>query len=179
MSGSVASPAANSSQKAIPSQAEPAITPAVIGVEMPVISGWYTFCPTAADQGSPKLLDLLYDVRANAGKVAFFDIQVDIDCVLGRQPDYDAAFSRLEDADEVIYLLRVSLVMDGDPVTPRQWISGKRDPSVLRTMYSDNGSAIAIHNGNDSRNPLSRFQPHVEGSNDILFGRVRSMNPTF
>jgi hypothetical protein len=37
-------------------------------------------------------------------------------------------------------------------------------------MYSDNGSAIAIHNSNDSRNPLSRFQPHVEGSDDILFG---------
>ncbi|WP_256823013.1 MULTISPECIES: hypothetical protein [unclassified Pseudomonas] len=170
VSGSVASPAANSSQKAIPRQTEPAITPAVIGVEMPVISGWYTFCPTSADQGSPKLLDLLYDVRANAGKVAFFDIQVDVDCILGRQPDYEAAFSRIEDADEVIYLLRVPLVMDGAPVTPGQWISGKRDPSVLRAMYSDNGSAIAIHNGNDSRNPLSRFQPHVEGSSDILFG---------
>jgi hypothetical protein len=54
---------------------------------MPVISGWYTFCPTEGGKANPKLLDLLYDVRTNAGKVAFFDVQVDIDCVLGRQPD--------------------------------------------------------------------------------------------
>ncbi len=167
---SAASSVANSPLKEMSTQAEPATATVAKGVEMPVISGWYTFCPTVADQGSPKLLDFLYDVRANAGKVAFFDVQVDIECVLGRQPDYEAAFSRLEDAGEVLYLFRVPLVMNGDSVTPRQWISGKRDPSVLRTMYSDNGSAIAIHNGNDSRNPLSRFQPHVEGSNDILFG---------
>lgn len=162
---------ANNPPKAIPSQADPSITPAVAGVEMPVISGWYTFCPTAADQGSsPKLLDFLYDVRAHAGKVAFFDVQVDIDCVFGKQPDYEATFSRLDEAGEVLYLMRVPLIMDGDLVTPQQWLSGKRDPSALRSMYSDNGSAIAIHNGNDSRNPISRFQPHVEGSNDILFG---------
>lgn len=169
-SASASSPAAISPMKEIPTQAEPATATVVKGIEMPVISGWYTFCPTAADQGSPRLLDFLYDVQANAGKVAFFDVQVGIECVLGGQPDYEAAFSRLEEAGEVLYLFRVPLVMDGDSVTPWQWISGKRDPSVLRAMYSDNGSAIAIHNGNDSRNPLSHFRPHVEGSNDILFG---------
>ncbi|MDV2119466.1 hypothetical protein RZ023_07415 [Burkholderia pseudomallei] len=137
---------------------------------MPVISGWYTFCPSSAGQASAKLLDFLYDVRANAGKVAFFDMQVDIDCVLGKQPDYAATFSRLEEADNVSYLLHVPLVRRGDLVAPRRWIDGGRDPSVLRAMYSDNGSAIVMHSGNDGRDPLSRFQPHVEGSDDILFG---------
>lgn len=163
--------AASSSLKAPPMRVGPATaSAAAAGIEMPVISGWYTFCPSSAGQASAKLLDFLYDVRANAGKVVFFDVQVDIDCVLGKQPDYTATFSRLEEADNVSYLLHVPLVKRGDLVTPGQWIDGGRDPSILRAMYSDNGSAIVIHNGNDSRNPLSRFQPHVEGSDDILFG---------
>ena len=68
------------------------------------------------------------------------------------------------------YLMRVPLVDKGNLTESKQWISGERNPATLWEMYSDNGSAIAIHNGDDSRNPLSRFQPHVEGMTDILFG---------
>ncbi|MFC0130582.1 hypothetical protein [Ralstonia solanacearum] len=168
------SPAASSvvsgSLKITPTQAGPAIAPATTSAAMPVISGRYTFCPTIAGAGSSKLLNLLYDVRANAGKVAFFDVQVGIDCVLGRQPDYEASFNRLEEEGGVSYFLRVPLVTVGDLVSARKWIDGDRDPSVLRAMHSDNGSLIAMHGENDNRNPLSRFQPHVEGSSDVLFG---------
>ncbi|WP_432735560.1 hypothetical protein [Ralstonia solanacearum] len=68
------------------------------------------------------------------------------------------------------YFLRVPSVMADDLASARKWIDGDRDSSALHAMYSDNGSMIAMHSENDSRNPLSRFQPHVEGSADILFG---------
>ena len=137
---------------------------------MPVITGWYTFCPSSDDQGSTKLLDFLYDVRANAGQVAFFDVQVGIDCVLSSEPDYGAPFYRIEDPGFVSYFMRIPLLDRENLAEAKQWISGNRDPAILHAMQSDNGSAIAIHNGDDSRNPLSRFQPHVEGSADVLFG---------
>ncbi|XVK67400.1 hypothetical protein SNM25_10015 [Ralstonia solanacearum] len=156
--------------KTTPTLAGVATAPETAGVEMPVISGRYTFCPATAGVGSSKLLNLLYDVRANAGKVAFFDLQVSIDCVVGRQSAYEARFSRLEGEGGVSYFLRVPSVMADDLASARKWIDGDRDSSALHAMYSDNGSMIAMHSENDSRNPLSRFQPHVEGSADILFG---------
>ncbi len=137
--------------------------------KMPIISGWYTFCPSSGGESNLKLLDFLYDVRANAGKVAFFDVQIDIDCVLNSNPDYRATFNRVEEGGDVHYFMQVPLIQDGVGEAGK-WISGDRDHSILRDMYSDNGSAIAIHKGDDSRNLVSRFQPHVEGSNDILFG---------
>jgi hypothetical protein len=79
-----------------------------------IISGWYTFCPSAAGESNPKLLDFLYDVRANAGKVAFFDVQVDIDCVLSRPPAYEAPFNRIDKGGDVTYLMRVPLISDGN-----------------------------------------------------------------
>ncbi len=167
---STSSSVATGLKEATPTWIGPAIASSAEGIEMPVISGRYTLCHTALDQSSPKLLNLLYDVRANAGKVAFFDVRVSIDCVLDKQPDYEARFSRFEEAGEVNYLLRVPPVRASDVVSSRQWIDGGRDPSTLQAMYSDNGSVIALHRGDDSRNSLSRFQPHVEGSVDILFG---------
>jgi hypothetical protein len=157
-------PAVVASQRVttVTAEAKPSVT-------MPIISGWYTFCPSAAGESNPKLLDFLYDVRANAGKVAFFDVQVDIDCVLSRPPAYEAPFNRIDKGGDVTYLMRVPLISDGDGAA-ENWISGARDHSILRSMYTDNGSAIAIHSGNDDRNLLSRFQPHVEGSDDVLFG---------
>jgi len=166
----VAPSAASGPLTVIPAQPEPAIAPSTAGAEMHVISGRYTFCPTTSGQSSSKLLNLLYDVRTNAGRVAFFNVHVSIDCVLGKQPDYEAKFNRLDESGEVSYLLHVPLVRAGDFASSRQWIDGGRDFSILRSMYSDNGSIITIHRGDDGRNPLSRFLPHVEGSVDILFG---------
>lgn len=151
-------------------QPPPSTLPAVASVDMPVISGRYTFCPSADDQGNPKLLDFLYDVRTHASKVAFFDVQIGIDCVLNSELDYRAPFSRTEAPGGVNYFMQIPLLPNNNPGKAQQWISGERSLSVLRTLASDNGSMIAIHNGNDSRNLLSRFQPHVEGSTDILFG---------
>ncbi len=152
----------------VPEPTVTAVTPDLIA--MPVIKGRYTFCPSEGDQDNPKLLDLLYDVRANAGQMAFFDVQVGIDCVLSTEPDYRAPFYRIEEPGVVNYLMRVPLMDKGNLTESKQWISVERNPATLWEMYSDNGSAIAIHNGDDSRNPLSRFQPHVEGMTDILFG---------
>lgn len=139
-------------------------------VVMPVITGWYTFCPSAEDRENPKLLDFLYDVRANTGQVAFFNVQVSIDCVLSSEPDYRAPFYRIEDPGVVSYFMRIPLLDRENLAESKRWISGDRDPVILHAMQSDNGSTIAIHSGDDSRNPLSRFQPHVEGSVDVLFG---------
>lgn len=162
--------AASSPQEAISTQAVPAKALSAVGTEMPVISGRYTFCPTTDAESSPKLLNFLYDVRANTGRVAFFDVRMSIDCVLGKEPDYEAMFGRRENSGGVGYFFQVPLVGAGDLAASRKWIDGRRDLSILHAMYSDNGSVIALHSGDDSRNPLSHFQPHVEGSVDILFG---------
>ncbi|WP_197035017.1 hypothetical protein [Herbaspirillum sp. RV1423] len=167
----VASAAQETPSGTKPQTKEPSLAPE--SNPMPIISGWYTFCPSDTSQANKKLLNFLYDVRAYAGKVVFFDVQVNIDCVLGKRPTYDEVFNRLEESSalgEVRYLFNVPLVKKGDLVTPRRWIDGERSPVIFYDMYSDNGSEIVMHNRNDSRNPLSHFQPHVEGSNDILFG---------
>lgn len=161
---------ASSPLKAISTQVVPDKALSVVGAEMPVISGRYTYCPATDAESSPKLLNFLYDVRAHAGKVAFFNVQMSIDCVLGKEPDYEARFGRREDSGGVGYFFQVPLVGAGDLAASRKWIDGKRDLSILYDMYSDNGSVIALHSGDDSRNPISHFQPHVEGSVDILFG---------
>ena len=55
-------------------------------IDMPIISGEYTFCANAEDSANQKLMNLLYDVRAHAGKIAFFNVRVRIDCVLLIRP---------------------------------------------------------------------------------------------
>lgn len=165
-----ASSATNSPQKSISTTTVPAKALPTVVTEMPVISGRYTFCPSTDDESSQKLLNFLYDVRANAGKVVFFDVQMNIECILGKKPSYQAMFDRREITSGVGYFFQVPLIEVGDLTTPRKWIDGRRNLATLRDMYSDNGSVIALHSGDDSRNPISHFQPHVEGVVDILFG---------
>lgn len=139
-------------------------------IDMPIISGEYTFCASARDPANRKLMNLLYDVRAHAGKIAFFNVWIRIDCVLGQKQDYLAPFRRAQNDASVGYYFHVPLFAPGERVTAHKWLDGGRNPESLRAMYSDNGSAVLIHRTEDGRNPLSRFQPHVEGTADILFG---------
>lgn len=139
-------------------------------IEMPVISGEYTFCKDAGDTADQKLLNLLHDVRAQAGKIAFLNVRIRIDCVIGSEPDYDVPFRRSQDGNVVGYAFRLPTIAGREVEMAQLWLDGGRKPEALRAMYSDNGSWIVIHNADDGRNPLSRFQPHVEGMVDVLFG---------
>ena len=61
---------------------------------IPVITGWYTFCPQDDSGASPRQLNLLYDIGQHTGKVAFLDVQVDVDCVMGASSDPSAPVVR-------------------------------------------------------------------------------------
>lgn len=138
--------------------------------DMPIISGDYTFCTHTKDAASQKLLSLLYDVRSNAGKIAFFNVRIRVDCVLGSKQTEQKIFRRSQEDATVGYSFDVPLIPQGDTGKAKVWLDGERSPETLRAMYSDNGSAILVHRKEEGRNPLSRFQPHVEGQVDILFG---------
>lgn len=138
--------------------------------EMPVISGSYTFCPGANDSRDPKLLNLLHDVQEHAEKIAFFNVSVDIDCVLGKESDFSDPFKRSQTKHDVHYSFDVPYLDTEEISKAQMWLDGGRKPEALRDLYRANGSIIAIHKADDGRNPLSRFQPHVEGMTDIVFG---------
>lgn len=141
---------------------------------MSVISGWYTFCPkTSQPEADSKLLNFLYDVQQNAGKTAFFDVQIDIDCVMGgqRAPTDDRdPFARRVNGTAVEYGYHLPAVGRSDVARARRWLSGNRDLGMVHDLYSDNGSYIVVHEDADNRNAFSKLSLENEGADDIIFG---------
>ncbi len=142
VSGSVASPAANSSQKAIPSQAEPAITPAVIGVEMPVSfpAGTRSALPRLTKVAQNFWISFMTCERMPAKWPSSTYRWTSTACWVGsRTMMLRSVGSRTR--TRVIYLLRVPLVMDGDPVTPGNGLAASAIPPFcvpcIATMVRD------------------------------------------
>lgn len=131
--------------------------------DMPVITGWYTFCPQDRTGASPRLLDLLYDIRQNAGKVAFFDVQVDVDCVMGTPFDPDAAFSRRAGEHSLTYSFGPGHAEQGE-------IDGGRPPIKPGQLVAENGTFVTILDDRDGRNALTRLGINAEGADDQLYG---------
>jgi hypothetical protein len=130
---------------------------------MPVITGWYTFCPQDRTGASPRLLDLLYDIRQNAGKVAFFDVQVDVDCVMGTPFDPGAAFSRKAAERSLTYSFGPGKAGQDD-------IDGGRPPVKPGQLVAENGTFVSVVDDRDGRNALTRLGINAEGADDELYG---------
>ena len=130
---------------------------------MPVIAGWYTFCPQDDSGASPRLLNLLYDIGQNAGKVAFFDVQIQVDCVMGTTSDPSAPIARTVEEHSLTYRF--------DPVsTSRTTIDGGRDSANLDRFLPENGTLVSVLDDRDGRNALTRLGINLEGINDALYG---------
>jgi hypothetical protein len=132
-------------------------------VGMPLVTGWYTFCPQDKTGASPKLLDLFHDIRQNAGKVAFFDVQVDVDCVMERPFDPVAAFSRKAGERSLTYSFN-----DGN--LAQNTIGSSRLAARLDQLVPDNGAFITILDDRDGHNALTRLAINSEGVDDEVYG---------
>jgi hypothetical protein len=130
-------------------------------VGMPVITGWYTFCPEDKTGANPKLLDLLHQIRQNAGKVAFFDVQIDVDCVMGEPFDPHAALSRKADERSLTYSFSNNVESDSN--------SGMNNVA-LEQRVPDNGAFVTVLDDRDGRNALTRLGINIEGADDELYG---------
>lgn len=130
---------------------------------MPVTAGWYTFCPQDGTGASPKLLDLLYDIRQNAGKVAFFDVQVDVACVMGTAFDPAAAVSRKAEERSLTYSFGPGQAGQNDT-------DGERPPMRPGQLVAENGAFVTVLDDRDVRNALTRLGINAEGVDDELYG---------
>ncbi|WP_167313461.1 hypothetical protein [Ralstonia insidiosa] len=129
---------------------------------MPVIAGWYTFCSQDKTGASPKLLDLLYDIQQNAGKVVFFDVQVDVACVMETPFDAGAAFSRKAGERSLTYSFSPGKFAQEDLASTR--------PGVKDPLVPDNGTLLTVLDDSDGRNALTRLAINAEGVDDVLYG---------
>jgi len=137
----------------------PAQTPQV----MPVITGWYTFCPQDGSGASPRLLDLLYDIGLHAGKVAFLDVQVRVDCVMGTAFAPSAPFARTAGEGSLTYRF-------SHDSARRRTVDGGRESAKLDRFLPENGSSISVLDDRDGRNALTRVGINSEGVDDELYG---------
>ncbi|MFJ1300666.1 hypothetical protein ACILG0_11910 [Pseudomonadota bacterium AL_CKDN230030165-1A_HGKHYDSX7] len=130
---------------------------------MPVITGWYTFCPQDDSGASPKLSNLLYDIGQNAGKIAFFDVQIQVDCVMGSTSDPSAPIVRKVEEHSLTYSFY--------PVsTNRATVDGGRDRANLDRFLPDNGTSVRWLDDRNGRNALTSLGINLEGVNDALYG---------
>lgn len=132
-------------------------------VKMPVISGWYTFCPQDESGASPRLLNLLYDIGQNAGKVAFFDVQIQVDCVMGTASDPSAPIARTVEEHLLTYRF-------GAGSTSRLPLDDGRDNAKLDRFLPENGTSISVRDDRDGHNALTRLGINLEGVDDELYG---------
>lgn len=130
---------------------------------MPVITGWYTFCPQDDSGASPRLLNLLYDIGQNTGKVSFFDVQIQVDCVMGTTFDPFEPIARTSDEHSLTYHFASSS-------TDRAKVDGGRDSANLGRLLPDNGTSVRVFDDRDGRNALSRLGINIEGLEDQLYG---------
>jgi len=130
---------------------------------MPVITGWYTFCPQDKTGATPRLVDLLYDIRQNAGKVAFFDVQVDVACVMETTSDPDAAVSRTVGDRSLSYSFSPGKFTKDD-------VDASRPTVKLYHLIPDNGTVVTVLDDSSGRNALTRLSINGEGVDDELYG---------
>lgn len=130
---------------------------------IPVITGWYTFCPQDDSGASPRLLDLLYDIGQHAGKVAFFDVQVRVDCFMGATSDQSAPVARTADEHSLTYRF-------SPESASRTTVDGGRDSANLDRFLPENGSSVSVLDDRDGRNALTRLAINSEGVDDELYG---------
>ncbi len=130
---------------------------------MPVITGWYTFCPPDGSEASPKLIDFPYDIAQNAGKVAFLDVQVRVDCVIEPAAGQHATVTRTAEERSLTY----SFFPEGIAGTEG---GGGRDHAQLVELIPDNGASVRILDDWEGRNVFTSLRVHVEGINDIIYG---------
>ncbi len=130
---------------------------------MPVITGWYTFCPHDDSGASPRLLNLLYDIGQNAGKVAFFDVQVQVDCVMAIKFDPSAPMARTVSEHSLTYHFNSAS-------TSGTTVDGGRDSRNLDQFLPDNGTSVRVLEDRDGRNAMTRLGINLEGVDDELYG---------
>ena len=132
-------------------------------VTMPVITGWYTFCPQDKTGASPKLLDLLYDVRQNAGRIVFFDVQVDVACVMETPFEPGATFSRKVEERSLTYSFSLGKRSEED-------FASTHPGMKLDELIPDNGTLLTVLDDSDGRNAFTRLAINAEGADDVLYG---------
>lgn len=134
------------------------------GMTMPVITGWYTFCQQEDSGASPRLLNLLYDIGQNAGKVVFFDVQVQVDCVMGTLSDASVAIQRTVGEQSLTYNFAP------DSASRTSNIDGERDVANMDRFLPNNGTSITVLDDREGRNALTRLGINLEGVDDELYG---------
>ncbi|KVT98499.1 hypothetical protein WK60_00120 [Burkholderia ubonensis] len=143
---------------------------------MPVIAGYYTFCPNdpvVGSQPDPKLLNFLYDIRQAAGKLAFLDVRINVACMLPPQHTdggENRPFDRTMRGGAVEYSYHVPVFDRANPKAVREWLSGTRDPNKLNDLYADNGTFVTVQGDREGRNAITRLTPNAEGEDDIIYG---------
>ena len=130
---------------------------------MPVITGWYTFCPQDDSGASPKMLDLLYDIGQQAGKIAFFDVQIEVDCIMGAAPDPSTPVARELGEHSLTYRFSTELARGTT-------LDGERDSANLYRFLPDNGTSVRVFEDRERRNALTDLGINLEGSEDRLYG---------
>jgi hypothetical protein len=130
---------------------------------MPVITGWYTFCPQDNSGASSKMLNLLYDIGQHAGKVAFLDVQIDVECIMGTASNPYAPIGRTVNEHSLTY--RFNPVSESG-IT----VDNGRDSVSLSRFLPENGTLVSVLDDGDGRNALTRLGINLEGANDALYG---------
>jgi hypothetical protein len=138
---------------------------------MPVISGDYTLCShDESHPYSPKWLNFLYDVYTNAGKSVFFDVRVDVECLVGKTDSWQSLGRQVGSGQVQYSFQNLGLFTTPEQLQTNRQVDFPRDINRLRDMLPDNGSFISIRQDFDGRNAYSRLHLEAEGMEDHIYG---------
>lgn len=140
-------------------------------IGMKIIEGHYTLCPNEPlTTGSPRWLNFLYDIDDSFGKIVFFDVNVSVECLVGKS-DLERLLGRTTEEGSVEYAFRYLPLFD---IKKQQYIAelldGQRDIKRLPDIIPDNGAYVLVHGDQTGRNAYSRLQVNAEGLTDVIYG---------
>ncbi|MYN28913.1 hypothetical protein [Duganella levis] len=130
---------------------------------MPVISGSYTFCPQDDPEENPRIVDLLYDIGQQAGKVAFLDVHVSVACVMGTTFTLSTPIAREVEENSLTYSFNPGSASSS-------LVDGERDNAKLLHFLPENGALVRVLDDSSGRNALTILGINLEGSDDRLYG---------
>lgn len=137
-------------------------------VKVPIVTGEYSLC-NGIKLGAewPRFLR---NVQENAGKIAFFDVRVSVDCLVGK-PATEFGWRRRAEEGGVTYAFHqsddfVKASIRADTALRR----GHGTSISFGDLIPDNGAYISARDDLDGRNAISKVQVDIEGMEDFIYG---------
>ncbi len=141
---------------------------AVGDVKVPIVTGNYSLCN--GNKLGAEWPRFLRDVRENTGKIAFFNVRVLVDCLVGK-PAKEFDWQRSTEKEMVTYAFHQS--DDFVKAAIRANANSRRGQGAsisFEELIPDNGAYISARDDVDGRNAISKVQIDIEGMEDFIYG---------